>query len=65
MENTLKQLFSFQKFEQNESLQKIINDTELRYGLRELSMNEMELVAAAGTANPQRNGKGDMKNGRA
>ena len=48
MERTLKNLFDFQKFEGNSDLQRIINSTHSRYATRELSLNEMEWVSAAG-----------------
>ena len=49
MENMLKQLFDFQKFEGNKELQRLIDATHGRYqARRELSLDEMEYVAAAG-----------------
>ena len=48
MERTLKSLFDFQKFEGNSDLQKVIDSTHSRYAVRELSLDEMEWVAAAG-----------------
>ncbi|MBR4169164.1 MAG: hypothetical protein IKR47_05505 [Lachnospiraceae bacterium] len=47
MENKLKQLFEYQKFEQNPELNKVIRETEMRYP-EELSEDELEMVAAAG-----------------
>lgn len=48
MERKLKALFDYQKFEGNEDLQQIINSVHSRYSVRELSLDEMEWVAAAG-----------------
>ncbi len=47
MENRLKQLFEYQKFEQNPNLEKVIRETEMRYP-EELSEDELEMVSAAG-----------------
>ncbi len=47
MENKLKQLFEYQKFQQNGRLAKLIAETEARQ-TAELSDDELELVAAAG-----------------
>ena len=49
MEKRLKQLFDYQKFEGNSELQLIIDSVHARYGVKELSMDEMEFVSAAGT----------------
>lgn len=48
MEQKLKNLFDFQKFEGNSGLQQVIDSVHSRYAVRELSLNEMEWVAAAG-----------------
>ena len=54
MENKLKALFDFQKFEGNADLQQVIDSVHSRYavagknGTRELTMGEMEWVSAAG-----------------
>ncbi len=48
MENKLKKLFDFQKFEGNASLQSVIDDVHARYAMKELSMDDMEWVNAAG-----------------
>ena len=48
MERKLKNLFDFQKFEGNSDLQQIIDSTHSRYAVKELSLDEMEWVAAAG-----------------
>ena len=59
MERTLKSVFDFQKFEGNSDLQKVIDSTHSRYAVRELSLDEMEWVAAAGIPeiNNQKTGK--------
>ena len=51
MENKLKKLFDFQKFEGNASLQSVIDDVYARYAKKELSMDDMEWVNAAGYGN--------------
>ena len=48
MEGKLKTLFDFQKFEGNPALQQVIDSVHSRYAVRELSMDEMEWVSAAG-----------------
>ena len=48
MELKLKNMFEYQKFDENEDLQKIIDSVHQRYASRELSLDEMEWVAAAG-----------------
>ena len=48
MENKLKKLFDFQKFEGNASLQSMIDDVHARYAMKELNMDDMEWVNAAG-----------------
>ena len=53
MENKLKAMFDFQKFDGNADLQSIINSTHSRYSVKELSLDEMEWVNAAGV--PERN----------
>lgn len=47
MEKKLKKLFDYQRFEKNERLEKIIKETESRYG-EELSDDDLSLVNAAG-----------------
>ena len=47
MEKKLKKLFDYQRFEKNERLEKIIKETESRYG-GELSDDELSFVNAAG-----------------
>ena len=51
MEKKLKKLFDFQRFEQNERLEKLIRETESRYA-KELSDDDLSLVNAAGEINP-------------
>ena len=48
MENLLKRLFDFQKFDGNEELQSVIDSVHARYATRELDLDEMEFVSAAG-----------------
>ena len=48
MEKKLQQLFDFQKFEGNTDLQMIIDSVHSRYAVRELNLDEMEFVSAAG-----------------
>ena len=52
MENKLKALFDYQKFEGNAALQSVIDSVHARYAARELSLDEMEFVNAAGQAVP-------------
>ncbi len=47
MEDKLKNLFDFQRFERNDKLEKLIQETENRYA-RELSDDQLFLVNAAG-----------------
>ena len=49
MDKTLRQLFEFQKFEGNQDLQSVIDSVHSRYQTRELTMDEMDMVFAAGT----------------
>jgi len=48
MENKLFRLFDYQKFEGNEELQRVIDDTHARIKARSLSLEDMEWVNAAG-----------------
>ena len=52
MENKLKSLFNYQKFERNADLQRVIDSVHSRYASRELRLDEMEMVSAAGEAHP-------------
>ena len=47
MENKLKKLFEYQKFEKSERLAKLIAETEARQAT-EISDDDLEMVAAAG-----------------
>ncbi len=62
MEKKLKNLFDFQKFEGNSDLQSVIDSVHSRYAVRELSMEEMEWVSAAGI--PEIKNKQDDRNAR-
>ena len=54
MEKKLQKLFDFQRFSENERLAGLIRETEKRYEGRELSDDDLSLVAAAGeTAFPK------------
>lgn len=62
-EEKLKKLFDFQRFEQNPRLQKVISDTHRRIESRELTDDELDLVAAAGVPDEQSLKKpGDKRN---
>ena len=55
----LKQLFDYQKFEGNEALDEVIQSVHARYGmakprLRELTLDEMEWVAAGASTDEQK-----------
>ena len=47
MEKKLKNIFDYHRFEQNEALERLIRDTESRYGTA-LTEEELDLVFAAG-----------------
>ena len=65
MERKLKALFDFQKFEGNPALQSVIDSVHSRYAIRELSMDDMEWVSAAGTpVSPRKKGEGNNPDGR-
>ncbi|MCQ2081227.1 MAG: hypothetical protein MJZ11_06170 [Lachnospiraceae bacterium] len=49
MDEKLKQLFDFQKFENNAKLSKIIKETEDRYDVEELDEDDLLNISAAGT----------------
>ena len=60
MERTLKALFDLQKFEENRDLQSVIDSVHAKYASRELSMDDMDMVFAAGTPDlPERRKDGD------
>ena len=48
MESTLRRMFDYQRFEKNTGLQMVIDDVHSRYAVRELNLEEMNFVAAAG-----------------
>ena len=48
MENTLAYLFDFQKFEGSQVLQDVIDEVHSRYAMKELDLEDMQFVAAAG-----------------
>ncbi len=60
MERTLKALFDYQKFEGNSDLQQVINSVHSRYAVRELSVDEMEWVSAAGVTTPAHTDRKDV-----
>ena len=48
MEKMLGKLFDFQRFEGNRALEQVIHGVHARYTVRELNLDELETVAAAG-----------------
>ena len=48
MENKLKQLFGYQRFEGNRDLQQVIDSVHAKYAVRELALDDLEMVNAAG-----------------
>ena len=48
MENKLKQLFDYQRFEQNDSLGKLIDDTHRRVRISAIPDDLMRNISAAG-----------------
>ena len=48
MEGKLKALFDYQRFEGNPALRQVIDEVHSRHTARELSLDEMNWVAAAG-----------------
>ena len=62
MERTLTKLFDYQKFEKNADLERLIDSVHARYGMRELALDELEMINAAGTPNrPFKDKKEDFK----
>ncbi len=49
LEDLLKSLFALQRFAENPELQRVIDEVHARYARRELSMEDLEYVSAAGT----------------
>lgn len=61
MEKTLRALMEYQRFEKNADLQRVIDSVHARYamnrtraGVRELTMDEMSMLAAAGTPDQEK-----------
>ncbi len=48
MEEILESLFEFQLFSENPDLKRVIDSVHARYNRRELSMDDLEYVSAAG-----------------
>ena len=48
MEQTLTYLFDYQRFEGSRTLEEVIDEVHARYAFRELSLEDMEMIAAAG-----------------
>ena len=48
MEKLLTNLFDFQRFERNPELQSMIAEVEQKYGVTEMTDDELDLFAAAG-----------------
>lgn len=61
MDNRLKQLFGYQHLAENRELQQVIDSVHAKYAMRELSLDEMEMVAAAGIPDPQPKQKDEDK----
>ncbi len=51
MENLLKRLFDYQRYEENAALAAVINEVHGRYALREMEMEDLQYVSAAGVTN--------------
>lgn len=60
MDAMLKRLFDYQRFDGNPALADVIGAVHARYAARELSLDEMGLLAAAGV--PDAPKKKDEKN---
>jgi len=55
MERRLKNLFDYQRFENNPRLARLIDETEQRYVITAIDDEDLELVSAAGvTDNPSK-----------
>ena len=57
MDNLLKNLFEYQKFEEQPELQRIIDGVHTRYAMKELTADDLEYVAAAGSSDIYRKNK--------
>ena len=62
MEKKLRALLDYQRFENNDELCRVIDSVHSRYaanrtrsGVRELTLNEMSMLAAAGTPDKEKN----------
>ena len=62
MENKLKQLFGYQRFAQNRDLQQVIDNVHAKYAKRELALDDLEMINAAGVPElPDRRKDGEEK----
>ena len=61
MDHKLWQLFNYQKFAGNRELQQEIDSVHAKYAVRELSLADMEMVAAAGIPDPGKEKKDGEK----
>lgn len=61
MENKLRKLFDYQKFERSPELDALIAQTHARYG-EEISEDDLEHVAAAGEPDGEKNGWHGIEN---
>ena len=59
MERKLRQIFDYQRFEGNRALDQVIDGVHARYGVRELNLDELETVAAAGAPEAEIRPKGE------
>ena len=58
MENKLRAMFDYQRFEPNNRLSKLIEETESKYmSMNQLSDSDLELVSAAGVTDFKREAK--------
>lgn len=64
VEKTLRALLDYQRFEKNAELDRVIESVHARYGMgqarngiRELTLDEMSMLAAAGTPDPEKKKK--------
>ena len=48
MDKKLRTLFDYQRFAGNKDLQKVIDAVHAKYQVRELNLDELEMVSAAG-----------------
>ena len=48
MDNKLKQLFGYQRFEGNRELQQVIDSVHAKYATRKLALDDLDMVNAAG-----------------